>query len=77
MIAKLSCELPKNDPFFSLTPTTRKWRLPILIDLLERIGRPEQLVGNVPPEHGDRPSASISAGLISRPCSALKVPKAT
>ena len=30
MIAKLSCELPKADPFFSLMPTTRKCSVPIL-----------------------------------------------
>ena len=29
MIAKLSCELPNDDPFFLLTPTTRKCVVPI------------------------------------------------
>ena len=53
MMAKLSCELPKNDPFFSLTPTTRKCRLADLDDFVERVGRPEQLVGDVPAEDGD------------------------
>ena len=76
MIAKLSCELPKTEPFFSLTPTTRKCSVADLDRLVERIGRAEQLVGDVPPE--DAPPgdcASTSAGLMSRPRSASKVEK--
>ena len=55
MIAKLSCELPNADPFFSLTPTTRKCSLPILTILSSGSSGPEQLVGDFPSEHDHRP----------------------
>ena len=43
MMAKLSCELPKKDPFFSLTPTTRKCRPPILMILSSGSAGPNSL----------------------------------
>ena len=69
MIAKLSCELPRNDPFFSLTPTTRKCRLPILIDLVDRIGRTEQLVCHIPSEHRDG-TVRVDLGRADQPAPA-------
>ena len=49
---------------------------PIVIDLVDRIDRPEQLVGGVPAEHRDRAGCdSTSTGLISRPRSASNVEK--
>ena len=77
MIAKLSCELPKNDPFFSLTPITRKCRLPILIDFSSGSTGPNNLSATSHPRTTTGRFASISAGLISRPRSALNVPKFT
>ena len=66
MIANSSCDCPKTDPFFSLTPTTRKCRLPILIDLVERIDRAEQPVGRLPAEDRDRPIA-VDLGRADQP----------
>ena len=71
MTAKLSCELPKTDPFFLLTPTTRKCSAADLDHLVERIDRSEQLVGDLPAEHGHRP-ARVDFGRADQP-SALDV----
>ena len=76
MIANLSCDLPKTEPFFSLTPTTRKC---MAADLTRpcRSDRPDRtVVGDVcHPSTVTGRLRSISAGLISRPRSTLKVEK--
>ena len=75
MIAKLSCELPNADPFFSLTPTTRKCSVPILTVLSSGSAGPNTLSATSHPSTATGRLASISAGLISRPRSTSKVEK--
>jgi hypothetical protein len=75
--AKLSCELPKTEPFFSLTPTTRKGMPGDLDVLFEGIDVAEQLVRDVVADDRDRLAAGrlrsgSSSGHVR---SALKVPK--
>ena len=76
MIANLSCELPKAEPFFLLHADDAEVHAGDLDRLVERIDRAEQLVGDVPADDR-RPAgcASTSTGLISRPRSTLKVEK--
>ena len=54
MTTNSSSELPKKAPFFALTPTMRKWTPATLIELVERIGRAEQPIGDLPAEQRDR-----------------------
>ena len=75
MIAKLSCELPNAEPFFSLTPTTRKCSVPILTILSSGSTGPNTLSATSHPSTATGRLASTSAGLISRPRSTSKVEK--
>ena len=76
MIAKSSCELPKTDPFFSLTPTTRKCSVADLDHLVDADRpAPNSLSATSQPRTATGRFASISAGLIRRPRSASKVEK--
>ena len=67
MIAKLSCELPNAEPFFSLTPTTRKCSVPIFTILSSGSTGPNTLSATSHPSTATGRLASTSAGLISRP----------
>ena len=69
MTAKLSCDWPKNEPFFPLTPTTRKCVPPILmtwstglrsLNSLSAVSHPRSTTGRL---------RCTSSGLGSRPCS--------
>ena len=73
MIANSSCDWPNIDPFFSLTPTTRKWRR--LIERVLSIGStgPKSRLATSAPMTTTGRTESTSTGLISRPRSAVKV----
>ena len=75
MIANLSCDCPKIDPFFSLTPTTRKCTPPILMVLSSGSTGPNSLSATSQPRTVTGRLRSISVWLISRPRSASNVEK--
>ena len=75
MTAKLSCELPKADPFFLLTPTMRWCSGPIFTIFSSGSTGPNSLSATSHPITVTGLLASISAGLISRPRSTSKVEK--
>ena len=55
MTANSSCDWPRSEPFFALTPTTRKWTPSIWIVLSSGSTAPNSRSAVSQPSDGDRP----------------------
>ena len=69
-----SWELPKNDPFFSFTPTTRTWLPATVMTLSSGSSSGKSLSATSQPMSATGRFRSISAGVTSRPRSTLYPP---
>ena len=75
MIAKASCDRPRNVPRFSLTPTTRKWMPSICTVLSSGSTLPNSRSAISQPITATGWARATSEALIRRPRSASKVEK--